>query len=133
MEVAQGEAWWVRFCTSFYLKNLYRILDLVNRKSHGVGLKSLTTKRKKKGEEWCICMVWLLSSVLWHRIHSDHDTCLKIDMCHDCKKSSVLEARLSKSRSYVRSLKVGGIIDCRIRSWIVRSYIFSDLKQKTHW
>ena len=43
------------------------------------------------------------------------------------------ETRLSKSGSYVGSLKVDEIVDRKIGSWIVRSYIFSDLKQKTHW
>lgn len=38
--------------------------------------------------------------------------------------------RLSKSGFYVKSLKVGGIVDHKIRSWIVRPYIFSYLKQK---
>ena len=42
-------------------------------------------------------------------------------------------SRLSKSGSYVGSLKVSGIVDRRIRLWIVGSYIFSNLKQKTHW
>ena len=42
-------------------------------------------------------------------------------------------SRLSKSGSYVGSLKVSGKVDRRIRLWIVRSYIFSNLKQKTHW
>ena len=41
-------------------------------------------------------------------------------------------SRLSKSGSYVGSLKVSGKVDRRIRLWIVRSYIFSNLKQKTH-
>ena len=38
--------------------------------------------------------------------------------------------RLSKSGSYVRLREVGRIIDRRIRSWIVISYIFSNFKQK---
>ena len=46
---------------------------------------------------------------------------------------TVIGARLSKSGSYVGSLKVGKIVDRRIGSWIVRSYIFSYLKQKIHW
>ena len=48
------------------------------------------------------------------------------------KQNKGTGARLSKSRSYVGSLKVGEIVNCRIRSWIIRSYIFLDLKQKTH-
>ena len=42
------------------------------------------------------------------------------------------QARLSKSRFYVRSWEVGRIINCRIGSWIVRSYLFSDFKQNTY-
>ena len=38
--------------------------------------------------------------------------------------------RLSKSGSYVRLREVGRIVDRRIRSWIVISYIFSNFKQK---
>ena len=38
--------------------------------------------------------------------------------------------RLLKSGSYIRLRKVGRIADRRIRSWIVRSYTFSNFKQK---
>ena len=41
--------------------------------------------------------------------------------------------RLSKSGSYVGSWEVGRIVNCRIESWMVRSYLFSDFKQKTYW
>jgi len=41
-----------------------------------------------------------------------------------------LTTRLSKSGSYVGSWEVGGIVDRRIGKCIVRSYIFSNLKQK---
>ena len=34
-----------------------------------------------------------------------------------------ISPRLSKSRSYVGSWEIGGIVDRRIGSWIVRSYI----------
>ena len=42
------------------------------------------------------------------------------------------QARLSKSRFYVGSWEVGRIINRRIESWIVRSYLFSDFKQNTY-
>ena len=48
------------------------------------------------------------------------------------KKTKLVPARLSKSRFYVRLWEVGGIVDRRIESWIIRSYIFSYLKQKAH-
>ena len=38
--------------------------------------------------------------------------------------------RLSKSGSYVGSWEVGRIVDCRIKSWIIKSYLFSNFKQK---
>ena len=41
----------------------------------------------------------------------------------EINKYKPLEAKLSKSGSYVESWKVGEIVDCRIGSWIVRSYI----------
>ena len=38
-------------------------------------------------------------------------------------KSNVFHTRLSKSGSYVKSWEVGEIVDRKIGSWIVRSYI----------
>ena len=39
--------------------------------------------------------------------------------------------RLSKSESYIRSWEIGRIVNHKIRSWIIRSYLFSDFKEKT--
>ena len=38
-------------------------------------------------------------------------------------KSNVFHTRLSKSGFYIESWEVGGIVDHKIGSWIVRSYI----------
>ena len=43
------------------------------------------------------------------------------------------QARLSKSRFYIGSWEVSKIVNRRIGSWIVRSYLFSDFKQNTYW
>ena len=41
-------------------------------------------------------------------------------------------SRLSKSGSYIGSWKVGGIVNRRIKSWIIRSYIIKEKNKKIH-
>ena len=71
-------------------------------------------------------------------IHEASDPMHAIKMCvcgfniKNMGSVQVLDAWLSKLGSYVGSQEVGRIVNRRIGSWIVRSYLFSDLKQKTH-
>lgn len=51
---------------------------------------------------------------------------------HDTLQKTQSWAKLPKSESYVGLLKVSEIVDRRIRSLIVISYIFSNLKKKKH-
>ena len=57
----------------------------------------------------------------------------KFPMKHEEQVCDAFWSRLSKLGSYIGLLKVGGIVNHKIRSWIIKSYIFSYLKKKTHW